>query len=259
VLGLDVLPRDVAGRDVVDVTVPRRLRLQPRPGVRPHEAEMTDEDLVDLGGLRVVSAARAVVDVARAFGLVEGVAAGDAALRHGATDVRRVEWAVERAGRLRWVTRARTMLDHLDGRAESLPESRLRVGLVLEGGPRFDAQVDLYDADGHHAGRCDLFLDGVNLEYDGYDRRQETDAFTRDRRRGNDISALGVETRRFAAADMRPALSGHRWAVVQKALALARTRDRSRVCFGPDTLRAPTHRPRPTVAEVAWAQARRTA
>ena len=256
VCGADVLPRDREGRDLLDITVPRGLRLQKRPGLRTHSALATDLDLVQAGGLLLHSAARAVVDVARTYGMVEGVAAGDAALRGGDTTTDRIEEAVDRAGGLRWVSRAREMVPHLDGRSESLPESRLRVGVVLEGGPRMAAQVDLYDEDGHHCGRCDLYEEGVDLEYDGFELRQLQPVFTRDRRRGNDISSLAVEVRRFVSDDMAPSRSRWRWGVVREALDLASRRERPRLRYGRDTLRPPKRTPLPTVAE---GQARRTA
>lgn len=249
VLGLDVLPRDRADVELLDLTTDRGLRLARRQGVRTHSALVTDEDLCEVGGLRFVSAARAFVDVARSYGVVEGVACGDAALRAGATTVDRIEAALDRAGGLRWVTRAREALGHLDGRSESLMESRLRVGFVLAGGPRMPAQVDLYDEDGRHRGRTDLFLRGVAVEYDGRKERLERERFGADRARGNDLADLEVEVRRFSADLYYKTTPGQRLAVLHRALAVAEGRSRSRLRFGRDTLPLPALRPLPTVAE----------
>jgi len=41
-IGLDVLPRDRARTDVLDVTVGRGLHRQARPGLRPHSAILPD-------------------------------------------------------------------------------------------------------------------------------------------------------------------------------------------------------------------------
>jgi len=76
-------------------------------------------------------------------------------------------------------------------------ESRLRVDFVLAGGPKMHTQIDLYDDLGGHRGRSDLFLDGVSVEYDGRASRLEKVKFTGDRSRGNDVSELAVEVRRF--------------------------------------------------------------
>lgn len=257
VLGLDVLPRDRGGRDVIDLTVPRGLRLAARPGLRYHSALVTDDDLVVGPRGLVVSGARAFVDVARSFGLVEGVACGDAALRAGVTSLDRIEAAVERAAGLRNVNTARAAVPLLEPRSESLMESRLRVGFVLEGGPRLDAQVDLYDEDGVHYGRADLYRDGAAAEYDGRAERLEKVRFVKDRSRGNNISDLEVEVRRFTSEDMYKRTPAQRLATMLRALEVAGRRTRPRLRFGPDTLRPPRYRPLPTRAEAS--QARRTA
>jgi hypothetical protein len=156
VLGLDVLPRDKNRNDLLDVTVDRERHLLARPGLRTHCARLTGDDLYEVNGILVVSAARAVVDVGRTFGLTEGVACGDAALRAGATTVDRIEQVLARSAGLRGVVRARAVIPHLEPRSESLMESRLRIGFVLAGGPRMRAQVDLYDNEGsiEAAGTC---------------------------------------------------------------------------------------------------------
>jgi hypothetical protein len=248
-LGLDVLPRDRSKVEQIDVTVPRGRHLERRTGVRPHCALLPDHELNEVNGLLVVSAERAFVDVARSFGLVEGVAAGDAALRSGATTVPLIEAAVERARGLRRVTVARAALPHLEPRSESLMESRIRVGFVLAGGPRMDAQVDLYDEAGTHCGRADLFLRGVAVEYDGREARLARDRFTSDRRRGNAIANLAVEVRRFSADDYYKLTDRHRLRELERALAMAAERV-PRYCFGPDTLPRPRLRPLPTLADL---------
>jgi hypothetical protein len=248
-LGVDVLPRDRERRDVLDVVVPRGKHLEPRPGLRPHAALVTDDDLCELDGLLLVSAARACVDVTRSFGLVEGVACGDAALRSGATTSDRIAHAVERAHGLRGVVTARELLPHLDGRSESLMESRLRIGFVLAGGPRMAAQVDLYDEDGCHCGRGDLYLDGVVVEYDGREQRLLKPAFTGDRRRQGSINDLEVEIRRFTSEDYYKSSPASRLARLQRALDTASHRSRSRLHFGPDTLPRPQLTPLVTRGE----------
>jgi hypothetical protein len=247
-LGLDVLPRDRDKVEQLDVTVPRSRHLERRPGVRPHCALLPDHELCEVGGLLVVSAERAVVDVARTFGLVEGVACGDAALRAGATTVPLIEAALSGARGLRHVTVARAAVPLLEPRAESLMESRLRVGFVLEGGPRMRAQVDLCDENGSWCGRADLFLDGVVVEYDGREARLERGRFTSDRRRGNAFANLAVEVRRFSADDYYKTSARQRLRELEKALELARER-RPRYVFGRDTLPPPRLSPLQTLAE----------
>jgi hypothetical protein len=249
VCGLDVLPRDRDKVDLLDVVVPRSRHLERRPGMRPHSALVPDEEICELNGLVIVTGSRAFVDVVRYEGLVEGVACGDAALRAGLTTLDRVEESVDRAGGLRWVTRAREAIPHLEPRSESLMESRLRVGFVLEGGPRLAAQVDLYDENDVHYGRADLFKDGVAVEYDGRAERLEKAKFVTDRTRGNNISDLEVEVRRFTSEDMFKRTPRERLAVLRRALEIAARRSRPRLRFGRDTLRSPRMRPLPTKAD----------
>jgi hypothetical protein len=253
--GLDVLPRDRQGNDLLDVTIARNRHLEARPGIRPHTAWVPDEEICEVNGLLVVSGSRSFVDVARWEGITEGVACGDAALRAGLTTVTRIEESVDRAGGLRWITLARAAVPHLEPRSESLMESRLRVGLVLAGGPRMQAQVDLYDERMTHHGRADLFLNGVVFEYDGRASRLEEVRFTQDRSRGNGIADLEVEVRRFTGSLYYRTTPAERLRVLYDALELAAKRLRPRLRFGPDTLRAPRMRPLPTRAD----QARRTA
>lgn len=257
VAGLAVLPRDRNGVDRIDVTAPRHRQLRARPGMRAHIALVPDQEICEVNGLLIVSASRSVVDVARSEGITEGVACGDAALRAGLTTTTLIGESIDRAGGLRWVTRARAALGHLDDRSESLMESRLRVGFVLAGGPRMQTQVDLYDDLRGHCGRSDLYLDGVSVEYDGRDSRLEKVKFTGDRSRGNDVSDLEVEVRRFTGELYYRTTPGQRLAVLKSALAIAARRTRPRLRFGPDTLRPPKLRPLPTKAQLD--QARRTA
>ncbi len=249
VLGLDVLARDPQGQDLLDLTVPREHHVAPRPGMRWSSAEIPDEELCEVNGLLVASAARAVVDVARRDGVTEGVACGDAALRAGVVTRAQIELAIDRAGGLRGVITARAIAPHLEPRSESLMESRLRVDFVLAGGPRMPAQVDLYDERLAHRGRADLFLDGVSVEYDGRESRLEKPKFTGDRARGNDVSDLEVETRRFTGAMYYRMTPAARLEVLIRALDLASRRTRSRLRFGPDTLRPPKGQPLPTLAD----------
>lgn len=234
----------------VHVTVPRGRHLEPRPGLRPHTALLSDEDLVDVRGLLVVSAARAVVDVARAERLVESVAVADAVLRSGAATLDQIDDVVDRSAGLRGVRRARQVLPFVEPRSESLMESRLRMVFVLGGLPRPEAQLDVYDDDGHVA-RLDLHLDGVAVEYDGREQRLLKEAFVLDRRRQGRVADLGLEVRRFTSADVYQRPAAAVCGDLLRAVAVAASRDRSRVRTGPDTLRPPRLRPLPTRADLA--------
>lgn len=249
-LGLDLLG------DGLDVTVPRGLHLERRPGVRMHSAALPDEELVEVGGLLVVSPARAVVDVARRESVPDAVGVGDAVLRSGLARAGDLDDALHRASGLRGCVGARAALGRVNGRSESPMESRLRV--LLEDGRvgRVEAQVDLYD-DGGHAARVDLLVEGlVVIEFDGRAAHLSDAGFVRERSRQNRLLEAGCEVRRFTAADVyrRPAVAV--CAEVDRAVGVARTRPPARLRRGADTLRRPAATPpgtraRPVLARTA--------
>jgi hypothetical protein len=250
-LGLDVL----ASTGHLDVVAPRGRHLQRRPGLTVCSAAVPDDELCEINGLLVVSAARAFVDVARREPLTEAVAFGDAVLRSGAATFDQLEASMDRAAGLRNVRAARAVLPHLEPRSESLMESRLRMKLVLGGLPRPQAQLDMYDEHGSHAGRGDLHIDGVVIEYDGRAERLEKSKFSSDRRRRSRISELGLEIREFTSADVYQRSTVAVCAEVVRAIELAKRRDRSPLRGGPDTLPRPRLRPLPTRADLAESRA----
>ena len=129
-------------------------------------------------------------------------------------------------------------------------ESRLRMGFVLAGLPRPQAQWDVYDRDGRHLGRSDLHLDGVLVEFDGRAERLDRERFVADRQRQTRLLEVGYELRRYTSGDVYGRSRVSLAAEVQRAVLLAAGRDRSGAYRGPDTLRAPRIRPLATRAEL---------
>ena len=240
-LGLDVLG------DRLDVLAPRGRHLAARPGLRCRSALLPDSELCELDGLLVVSAARAVVDVLREEAFVEAVVVGDVVLRSGAATYGQVQASAARAFGLRGVQRARAAVPHLNGRSESPMETRLRLRLLAGGLTGLSVQYDLYGLGGH-VGRGDLYVKGVVLEYDGLEERRKRPVFVKERRRQTGIAELGLELRRYTAADVYRRSPGDLVAEVHRAEVLARDRP-WRVLTGPDTLRPPRLRPLPTLAD----------
>lgn len=235
-LGLDLLDGPL------DVTAPRGRRVAARQGLRVHSAALPDDELVEVHGLLAVSAARAVIDVARCEALTEAVAVGDAVLRSGASSAQAVAASLARAEGLRGVRAARPATGHLDGRCESAMESRLRMRFVLGGLADVEAQVDLYDGRGHVA-RVDLVVEGVLVEYDGREAHLEPGAFARERRRQTRLLEGGAVLRRFTAADVYGRSRDDLCAEVRRA---ARALGSQSLRRGPDTLRPPRLLPVPT-------------
>lgn len=235
-LGLDVLGGHL------DVTAPRGRSVRARAGLRTHIAQLGDEELCLLDGLLTVSAARAVVDVARSEALVEAVAVVDAVLRAGHATVPGLLASLDAAAGLRGVRTARAAVGHAEPRSESPQESRLRMQLVLGGVPRPVAQHDVYGPSGH-VGRADLWLDGLVLEFDGREVHLEPGVFAQERRRQARLLELGLEVRRFTAADLFRRSRADLCAEVHRAVEQAAGRSRPLLRSGPDTLPAPRCRP----------------
>ncbi len=126
---------------------------------------------------RVTTPRRTAFDLARRTPLPDAVAAVDAlahAWRFGRAELAAVAAAHPRARRL---VQVRAVLDLVEPLAESLPESRLRVGLMQRGVPRPVAQYPVRLPSGR-AARLDLAWPypppgrpPVALEYDGEEHR----------------------------------------------------------------------------------------
>jgi len=213
--------------------------------VRTRGALLPDDELCEIGGLRVVSAARAVVDIAREEPLVEAVVVGDVVLRSGAATFDRLLACASRSAGLRGIEAARTVLPHFNGRSESPMETRLRLPLLAGGLTGLRVQHDLYGPGGH-AGRGDRYVPGVVLEYDGREARLDRQVFVQERRRQTGIAELALGLRRYSAADVYTRSPHELVAEVRRAQELASGRPR-RLLTGPDTLRRPRLRPLPTL------------
>ena len=151
-------------------------------------------------GCPVTTPVRTAFDLARRGPLIEAVAAVDAlahTCRFSADHLRRR--AAEHPG-VRGLVQVRRVVELMDPRAESLPETRLRVGLLDRGVPPGVPQFRVVLATGERV-RLDLAWPAgmLALEYDGPEHRtvagQNRDAF-RDARLGD----LGWEVRRVTSA-----------------------------------------------------------
>lgn len=92
-------------------------------------------------------------------------------------------------------------LDHVEPKAESPMETRLRMRLVVAGLPRPLAQVPIYGSGDQFAGRPDLYYPDqrLGLEYDGGTHRL---TLAHDNRRQNALLNAGVRLLRFTAGDI---------------------------------------------------------
>ena len=202
-LGVDVLP---PGPPLLEVVVPRGAVVPSRRDVRARTAEVEPGEVLRLGpaGLRCLRPDRAVADLLRLLSLVEAVVVADAAQHDGLSDLGALEGELEVHRGLRGIVGARWALALSDPRAESPPESRLRVAL-RDAGLAPVPQFVVLDSHGLFVARVDLALpeQRVAMEHDGQAVHDRAEAFVADRRRQNALVTAGWTVLRFTAADLR--------------------------------------------------------
>lgn len=213
-LNAQPVPLRLQQADVVHVSRARDDIPPRRLGIFEHEMELPPDHVCVRHGLRVTSPARTMLDLANELSLVELVAIGDVVVgQELATreQLRRLAaWARGRRG----VTRFRRALPHLDGRAESPPESYLRVWLAECRLPRMTPQVPVRDSRGVEVARPDLLNDEFQVvgEYEGAYHR-DRDQFAADIARRERLVSLGFDVVQVEAGMLaRPADVVHRFA-----------------------------------------------
>jgi len=166
--GVDILPRSA-------LTIPPPVSVFQRPGTRSRrdgvasgERMLLPRDIVEVGGLAVTSPLRTALDLGRLLWRFDALGALDQFLRIGvAADELLAE--VERFKGFRGVVQLRFLAPLADPRAESLPESALRLHWYDAGLPKPQPQWWVFDERGIALFRLDLALPEVLFaaEYDG--------------------------------------------------------------------------------------------
>jgi very-short-patch-repair endonuclease len=188
--------------DPVTVLRPPTVQWKGPRGIRVHRSDLSPDEVVEHDHAPVTSALRTAWDVAALEPLGTAVAALDGMVRSGALDASAL--TVLAAGRTgRWgVRRVRQAFALIDPRAESAPESWVRVALVLAGlepVPQHEIVVD-----GRFLARVDFAWPEakVALEYEGayhFDGVQ----ILRDDARYSALVAAGWTVIRISAPDLR--------------------------------------------------------
>lgn len=197
-----LLDADCAPVDApAEVIVATNSRSHPRLLI--HRGRVEDTDLHIDNGIRMTSAPRTAWDLARRLPLEEAVVALDALARAGRfAPTGLLARHAEQPG-ARGVRKLAEVVALADPRAESPPETRLRLLLCRAGLPRPEVQYRIEDEYGFVVARVDLAYPEVKLaiEYDGsahFDRRRAL----RDRDRDLELGDLGWDTMRFGADDL---------------------------------------------------------
>lgn len=134
-------------------------------------------------GLPVTPPGRTFVDLAARLDLRSLVAAGDALARLSGSKAE-LTAAVEHGAKRRGIRLARTALRFVDPRADSAPESHLRMLLILAGFPPDLVNEYVYDEQGRIVAKPDLaYLVRLALEYEGAHHLREQRQWDSDIRR----------------------------------------------------------------------------
>lgn len=126
-------------------------------------------EVILVDGIAVTSAARTVVDLARVRSFASGLASADHALRHGLVTTAELEVELQRLAGTRGIQRARAVVEHADGRAESVGESLSRAQMIALAVPLPVLQEEFFDENGF-VGRTDFWWPELGLcgEFDGF-------------------------------------------------------------------------------------------
>ncbi len=188
--------------DPVELTVPPGVSFGPVTGLRVRHAAVTADGVTRVRGRPCATGIATALQIAAAEDVLHSVPALDILLGRGITedeDLRRAAGALTGRGS----RRARRAVELADRRAESQPESTVRVLLALAGIATVP-QFVVRDGNGRFVARVDLALPDLRLaiEYDGA-WHGDTRQFARDRRRLNELTAAGWRVLFVTAADLR--------------------------------------------------------
>lgn len=187
--------------DPVEVLTPRDAR--PRPGLLVRHGTVARSETTALRGIALTTPTHTAWEIARTLPLLDAVGWIDALARR-----RRISRSELRAEASRhwaeWGSRQATAtLALCDPRAESPPESRLRVSLVLGGLPAPVPQLPVL-VGGEFVARVDLGWSRyrIAIEYDGA-WHADPEQLARDRRRLRALNAAGWYVYHVTSADMQ--------------------------------------------------------
>jgi hypothetical protein len=198
-LSLNLLNAPSPGSVTLTVPPGTRVSCYARTGVICHMADLPDEHVTTMYGVPATTAARTVVDIARAATFMEAVVAADSALyeRHTSkTELRRV---LLRCDRWPGISRARQVVEFANGLAESAFESCARVVFREQGLPAPELQVHISGRDRTVIARVDFFWRryGVIAEADGLLKYDSGERAIAERKRDRLLREAGFDVIHF--------------------------------------------------------------
>jgi hypothetical protein len=135
-------------------------------------APLGPDEIVVLGGHRVTSPARTLVDLARSGSFEEALVATDHALHHQRVSRDELRASMDRAPRRKGMRSARQVVVFADGRAESAGESRSRLLIARQLLPVPDLQVAIRTRNGVVVAHSDFGWPQYRTvgEFDGFEK-----------------------------------------------------------------------------------------
>jgi hypothetical protein len=201
--GIDVLPRSAVHEPVpLDVFSAEESRLR-RPGVSSGVRGFLPHDLTTVRGVVVTTPVRTALDLGRLLKRYDAIGALDALLRRG-VERAALEAELCRFKGYRGVVQLRALVPHADPRAESMPESALRLHGIDAGVPELTPQLWVCDEWGREIYRLDLGHPGLRYgaEYHGERFHVGDEHEAHDRERGQWLDDRGWEIDTFWKADL---------------------------------------------------------
>ena len=204
------LPRSLELRESasepLDVTLPNGRRLIRARGIVGHESYFGAIDVTDMGGLAVMTPERTFCDLAAVLTLEQLIAVGDRLLwrRHPLTTSALLASAAVRHRARRGRPTLLSALGLLSDRADSAPESILRVRLIGAGLPTPHPNFTVLGARSDFVARVDLAFPEhrMAVEYEGDHHRTDIDQWRRDLRRVPALEDIGWHMTRASAPDL---------------------------------------------------------
>jgi very-short-patch-repair endonuclease len=186
----------------VEVVVPEAERFGPVAGLRIRRTLLPEDDVRSVRRFSCTVPVRTALDIARSEDLSDAVVALDVLLGRGLILPAHLREAAAALPVARGSRRARRAVALADARAESPPESRLRL-LLRSAGLAPEPQYVVRDPDGRFIARVDLAFPDlrVAVEYDG-SWHGNPGQLARDRRRLNALVAAGWTVLHVTAADL---------------------------------------------------------
>ncbi|HEY3735817.1 MAG TPA: hypothetical protein VGL26_00120 [Jatrophihabitans sp.] len=185
------------------ITLPRRSQ-SVGPDFHLHRALAPARHIQQGGGIRALSIARTVLDIAREHGLRDAVVAGDYALAQRLTTVEELRRVSEECFKFPGIRRARHVITLLDQTSESPLESVSRLVLNRLPFPKPQPQVVIRDRTDLFIGRVDFYWDelGIVGEADGRSKYTDPEVLWREKRRQDELMRTGLIVVRWTAVDL---------------------------------------------------------